>query len=62
MKRLIGKLVTHSITIQQKLICEQISWQHLNLFNENETDFVTIHESWIYHHDTKLKQELEEVD
>jgi len=61
MKKLFGKLVPHSLTIQQKLTRKQISQHHLNLFNKNKIDFVrrfvTMDETWIYHHDPKLKQE-----
>ena len=61
MKKLFGKLVPHSLTIQQKLNRKQISQRNLKRFKQNQTDFVrrfiTMDETWIYHHDPKLKQE-----
>ena len=53
MKKLFGKLVPHSLTIQQKLR-KQISQRNLKRFKQNQTDFVQ-DETWIYHHDPKLK-------
>ena len=51
----------HSLTIQQKLNRKQISQRNLKRFKQNQTDFVrrfiTMDETWIYHHDPKLKQE-----
>ena len=48
MKKLLGKLVPHTLTIQQKLDPTQVSQQ-------NKTDFlcrfITMDETWIYHHD-----------
>lgn len=61
MKKLFGKVVPHTLTIQQKLARKQISQRHLDRFKKNKTDFVrrfiTMDETWIYHHDPKLKQE-----
>ena len=49
--------MSHSLTMEQK----HIRMQHLDGFNENKIDFVrrfiTMYETWIYHHDPKLKQE-----
>ena len=57
----ISILVPHSLTIQQKLNRKQISQRNLKRFKQNQTDFVrrfiTMDETWIYHHDPKLKQE-----
>ena len=53
MKKLFGKLVPHSLTIQQKLNRKQISQRNLKRFKQNQTDFVrrfiTMDETWIYH-------------
>ena len=61
MKKLFGKLVPHTLTIQQKLDRKQISQHNLERFKQNKTDFlrrfITMDETWIYHHDPKLKQE-----
>ena len=55
MKKLFGKLVPHSLTIQQKLNRKQISQRNLKRFKQNQTDFVrrfiTMDETWIYHHE-----------
>ena len=40
MKKLFGKLVPHSLTIQQKLNRKQISQRNLKRFKQNQTDFV----------------------
>ena len=60
MKKLFGKLVLHSLTIQQKTESKnKISQRNLKRFKQNQTDFVrrfiTMDETWIYHHDPKLK-------
>ena len=51
MKKLFGKLVPHSLTIQQKLNRKQISQRNLKRFKQNQTDFVrrfiTMDETWI---------------
>ncbi len=56
-----GKFVPHSLTIQQKLNRKQISQRNLKRFKQNKIDFVrkfrTMDETWIYHYDSKLKQE-----
>lgn len=61
MRKLFRKLVSHSLTIQQKLNRKQICQRNLELFKVNTTDFfrrfITMGETWIYHHDPKLKQE-----
>ncbi|KAB0800747.1 hypothetical protein PPYR_06486 [Photinus pyralis] len=61
MKILFGKLAPHSLTIQQKLDRKQISLRHLERFKQNKTDFlrrfITMDGTWIYHHDSKLRQE-----
>lgn len=61
MKKLFGKVVPHTLTIQQKLDRKQISQRNLNHLKKNKSDFVrrfiTMDETWIYHHDPKLKQE-----
>lgn len=53
---LFGKLVTHSLTIQQEQTRKQISQPNLILLNKSETDFLTMDETKIYHHDHKLKK------
>lgn len=61
MKKVFGKVVPHTLTIQQKLNRKQVSQRNLDRFNKNKTDFVrrfvTMDETWIYHHDPKLKQQ-----
>lgn len=57
MEELFVKLVPHSLTIQQKLTPKPISQYHLNFFDENKPDFITVDGSLIYNHDTKLKQD-----
>ena len=61
MKKLFGKLVPNMLTIQQKLDRKQISQHNLEHFKQNKNDFlswfITMDETWIYHHDPKLKQE-----
>lgn len=61
MKKVFGKVVPHSLTIQQKLHRKQICEHHLDRFKKNKTDFkrrfITMDETWIYHHDPKLKRE-----
>lgn len=61
MKKFFGKVVPHTLTIQQKLNRKQVSQRNLERFNKNKTDFVrsfvTMDETWIYHHDPKLKQQ-----
>lgn len=55
------KLVLHTLKDQEKLNRKQISQRNLDRFKQNKTDFVrrfiTMDETWIYHHDPKLKQE-----
>ena len=57
MKKLFGKLVPHSLTIQQKLNRKQISQRNLKRAESNRFCASTMDETWIYHHDPKLKQE-----
>lgn len=57
MEELFVKLVPHSLTIQQKLTPKPISQYHLNFFDENKPDFITVDGSLIYNHDEKLKQD-----
>ena len=61
MKKLFEKWEPHTLTIQQKLDRKQISQHNLEHFKQNKTDFlrrfITMDETWIYHHDPKLKQE-----
>ena len=61
MKRLFEKLVPRALTIQQKLDRKQISQRNLEHFKQNKFDFlrrfITMDETWICHHDPKLKQE-----
>lgn len=61
MKKLFGKLVPHLLTIQQKLDRKQICQRNSERFKKNKTDFIrrfiTMDETWIFHHDPKLKQE-----
>ena len=61
MKKDLEKLVPHTLTIQQKLYQKQISQHNLERFKQNKTDFlrrfITMDETWIYHHYPKLKQE-----
>ena len=61
LEKAVRKLVPHSLTIQQKLNRKKISQRNLKRFKQNQTDFVrrfiTMDETWIYHHDPKLKQE-----
>ena len=58
MKKLFGKLVPHTLTIQvqQKLDRKQISQHNLKCFKQNKTvylrRFITMDEPWIYHHDS----------
>ena len=53
MKKLFGKLVPHTLTIQQKLDRKQISQHNLKRFKQNKPDFlrrfITMDETWIYH-------------
>ena len=59
MKKLFGKLVPHTLTIQQKLDRKQVSQHYLERLKQNKTDymrrFITMDETWIYHNDHKLK-------
>ena len=54
MEKLFGMLVSHTLTIQQKLDRKQISPRNLERFKQNKIDFlrrfITMDETWIYHH------------
>ena len=50
--------------MKQKHIRIRLSQQHLEHFRKNKKDFVhrfiTMVETWVYHHDPKSKQEAKE--
>ncbi|EFN62716.1 hypothetical protein EAG_00041, partial [Camponotus floridanus] len=56
--------VPHSLTMEQKHIRMRLSQQHLERFRKNKKDFVrrfiTMDETWVYHHDPESKQEAKE--
>lgn len=63
-RKLCAQWVPHSLTMEQKHIRMRLSRQHLERFKRNKKDFVrrfiTMDETWIYHHDPKSKQEAKE--
>lgn len=63
-RKLCAKWVPHSLTMQQKHNRMQLSQQHLERFRKNEKDFlrrfITMDETWVYHHDPDSKQEAKE--
>lgn len=63
-RRLCAQWVPHSLTMEQKHIRMRLSEQHLERFRKNKVDFlrrfVTMDETWVYHHDPKSKQEAKE--
>lgn len=66
MNELFGELEPLSLRIRENPTRRQISWHHLNHFDQNKTDFglhfVTMNQTWMYHHDLELKQERKTVD
>ena len=60
MKKQFGKLVSHTLIIQQKLDRKQISQHNLERFKQNKTDFlrhfITMGETCFYNHNPKLKR------
>ncbi|XP_035234280.1 protein GVQW3-like, partial [Stegodyphus dumicola] len=63
-KKLCAKWVLHSLTMEQKHIRMRLCQQHLERFKKNKSDFIrrfiTLDETWVYHHDPESKQEAKE--
>lgn len=63
-KKLYAQWVPHSLTMQQKHIRMRLCQQHLERFRKDKKDFVrrfiTMDETWVYHHDPESKQEAKE--
>lgn len=63
-KKLCAQWVPHSLTMQQKHIRMRLYQQHLERFRKDKKDFVrrfiTMDETWVYHHDPESKQEAKE--
>ena len=63
-RKLCAQWVPHSLTMEQKHIRMRLSQQHLERFRQDKVDFVrrfiTMDETWVYHHDPKSKQEAKE--
>jgi histone-lysine N-methyltransferase SETMAR len=63
-RKLCAQWVPHSLTMEQKHIRMRLSQQHLERFLKNKVDFVrrfiTMDETWVYHHDPESKQEAKE--
>ena len=63
-RKLCAQWVPHSLTIEQKHIRMRLSQQHLERFKKDKVDFVhrfiTMDETWVYHHDPESKQEAKE--
>lgn len=64
LKKLCAKWVPHSLTMEQKHIRMRLSQQHLERFRKDKKDFlrrfITMDETWVYHHDPETKQEAKE--
>jgi len=64
LKKLCAQWVPHSLTGEQKHIRMRLSQQHLQRFKRNKKDFVrrfiTMDETWVYHHDPESKLEAKE--
>ena len=65
-RKLCAQWVPHSLTMEQKHIRMRLSQQHLERFKKDEMDFVrrfiTMDETWVYHHDPESKQEATAVE
>lgn len=63
-KKLCAKWLPHSLTMEQKHIRMRLCQQHLERFKKNKSDFIrrfiTMDETWVYHHDPESKQEAKE--
>lgn len=63
-RKLCAQWVPHSLTMEQKHIRMRLSQQHLERFKKDKVDFVrrfiTMDETWVYHHDPESKQEAKE--
>ena len=63
-RKLCAQWVPHSLTMEQKHIRMRLSQQHLERFKKGKVDFVrrfiTMDETWVYHHDPESKQEAKE--
>ncbi|CAH2100850.1 unnamed protein product [Euphydryas editha] len=64
LRKLCAQWVPHSLTMEQKHIRMRLSQQHLERFRKDRVDFVrrfiTMDETWVYHHDPESKQEAKE--
>ena len=65
-RKLCAQWVPHSLTMEQKHIRMRLSQQHLERFKKDKVDFVrrfiTMDETWVYHHDPESKQEATAVE
>lgn len=63
-RKMCAKWVPHSLTMEQKHTRMRLSQQHLERFRKDKKDFVrrfiTVDETWVYHHDPESKQEAKE--
>lgn len=63
-KKVCAQWVPHSLTMEQKHIRMRLSQQHLERFKKDKKDFIrrfiTMDETWVYHHDPESKQEAKE--
>ena len=59
-KNLCAQHVPHLLTMEQKHIRMRVSQQYFELFNKDKVDFVrkfmTMNETWIYHHVPESKR------
>jgi len=64
LKKLCAQWVPHSLTVEQKYIRMRLSQQHLQRFKQDKKNvvrrFITMNETWVYHHDPESKQKAKE--